>query len=481
MLESTFQKSVSPGQGPDGQLATAKHELLKHLPPILEVSLQLAAKAQPRFTAGSESDDTGLLSERDDVLRAVDLLMGRISASDILSISSPESLEASSIMPALSASEVELEKDSTIQDGYSPDQKPYGHSLLKHVPPVMETFQTLEAKASAYFSVVPNTEKQGTIDTVQGTDEKVGTDERALLNHLPPILEASFQLAAKTDVPFAALPSTNDQSTGSANEGPESQVVTDGRALLEHLPPILEASFQLAAKVEAISAAESSADNSGSAIANQGTNGQFKSDGRGLLEQLPPISEASFQLAAEVKMPAQVESSIDEQGLININQVFDQGTISKQSNQINGLLSERDDIRRAINSLMGRTDKSDQVSNIISEVHDQRPGGALLSQVLESSPQEAAEVDALLEAVDGTDRGTLCARAKRLQVEKLIAGLEARAVGQSTLRSGWLCQRSEVRMQCKDLFGSCDRIRVDFCLSYLHYVSVKLPLPTYVE
>ena len=75
-------------------------------------------------------------------------------------------------------------------------------------------------------------------------------------------------------------------------------------------------------------------------------------------------------------------------------------------------------------------------------------GGVLskdITPVLEESPEEAAEIDALLEAVSNTDRGMICEPDQRLQVEKLIEGLEARAVDQNTLESDLLCQRSEVR------------------------------------
>jgi hypothetical protein len=63
---------------------------------------------------------------------------------------------------------------------------------------------------------------------------------------------------------------------------------------------------------------------------------------------------------------------------------------------------------------------------------------------LEASSQEAADVDALLAAVAGTDRGVACDPARRLAVEQLIARLEARAVGRDALQSEWLYQRGEV-------------------------------------
>jgi hypothetical protein len=495
VLESTFQMSVSVDHGSAGKLSTDGQDFLEHLPPILEASHQLAAKAQSQLTAGSETDDqgairdtisptTGLLSERDDVQRAVDLLMGRISVLDLVSISSPESSEASTSVSALSALEDELEKEPTIQEHDSADQKPNGNVLLKHVPPILETFQNLAAKANAYFAGGSSTNVQGAIDADQGPVEKFATNGQALLEHLPPILEASHQLAAEVDVPLAAERINDEQVIAIANQGPVEKFATDGHALLEHLPPILEASLQLAAKSGVPLAAEPSTDEQGISIANQGPGEKFATNGHALLEHLAPILEASHQLAAKVDVPLAAESITDERGIAITNQgpgeksaidgqallehlapileaslqlvakpvaqlkvasgTVDPSTVSEQPRETAELLSERDDVRRAINSLMGRTGLSDQVSKPES-LEDQQPSSALLSQVLEASPQEAAEVDALLEAVSGTDRGTVCERAKRMQVEKLIAGLEARAVDQSTLRSGWLCQRSEVR------------------------------------
>ena len=158
-----------------------------------------------------------------------------------------------------------------------------------------------------------------------------------------------------------------------------------------------------------------------------------------------------------------------------------------------GRLSERDDVLRAVDLLMGRTDTNDEltesnpesseavtamspfsaakllvvdkVSSPLSAVDStiekygkpsQRPDiqrtvddRALsndYSPALKESSYEAAEVDALLEAVSGTDRGMICEPDQRLQVEKLIEGLEARAVDQNALESDLLCQRSEVRV-----------------------------------
>ena len=172
-----------------------------------------------------------------------------------------------------------------------------------------------------------------------------------------------------------------------------------------------------------------------------------------------------------------------------------------------GRLSERDDVQRAVALLMGQTDKDGQAAAISSptplleddqveasslEAPEAEPAmspfsaaklllidklssplsaldstlekygkpsprpdshsvvekGTLsndLSLDLEASPDEAAEVGALLEAVSSTDRGMVCEPDQRLHVEKLIAELEARAVDQNALESEWLCQRSEVR------------------------------------
>ena len=229
--------------------------------------------------APASSVTVGRLSERDDVLRAVDLLIGRIHKDELVKTnSSPQSLlrydqfkmfshqisDAVIVTSPHSASEHDSEKipsqvsapeDTTIEHG-SPHRIPEiqlatdGNTLLDHLPPILEASLQLAAKAVVPLAAEPIADDQGTVVANKGPDRQLVMDSRDLLKHLSPILEASLQLAAKTDVPFAALPSTNAQSTVSANERPESQLSTDGHTLLEHLPPILESSFELAAKAE---------------------------------------------------------------------------------------------------------------------------------------------------------------------------------------------------------------------------------------
>ena len=353
--------------------------------------------------APASSLTVGRLSERDDVLRAVNLLVGRIYRTEHAETSNPHS---------------SLQYDQF---------KMFSHNL---------------------------------------SDAVIVTSPHAASEHDPE--KISSQVSA---------PESIIQAHSSPDPMPDSPLVENGQDLLSHLPPILEASHQLAAKVIVSPATERSKDEQSTVIATGGPDEKFATDGnaQALLSHLPPILEASHQLAAKAAVAFEEGPS-----------AIEQDTSPEEPTLASVPLSDRDDVLRAVDLLMGRTDKSDQLVKSSAESSeallsaprndlekpplpgsalestlkkygklDQRSDGALsndLSPLLEASPDEAAEVDALLKAVSSTDRGMVCEPGQRSQVEKLIAGLEARAVDQNALESEWLCQRSEVSCTWRDEF-----------------------------